>query len=562
MATFQLANWNAGTDTLQLADYNPFTAAISAADDAVEAQSETVTITGNTADPTELRLGGSVVAFTFNAGVLTYTAPLLSNNDALVVEVDVDGFTLSTTIAYSNTYSYTHTPGSIDDNSILPDSSFGTTQLVELKVITDATASVLTIDWDGYDADNFASAVADFVTPVSDVAASTDVTMGYHITETGATGTFTRTLSVTDADLTAPALTSPTASATGQATASGSVTTDEGNGTLFYLTTANASEAASNIISLGDSQAVSATGVQSVTITGLTADTAYYTHYVHQDAAGNNSTVSVSAQFTTEAAPVVAPTGSVTFGTPTITDTTISQPTSYAGSDATGFERRIDGGAWVSYTSPIDLASLTAETAYLIEARATNSAGAGPIASVTRTTSAEPGQVPQGTITFDTPDIDGDSISQPFSYDAADATGFESRIDGGAAQADPSPVDVFSLDYEQTVQIEVRAVNDTGPGQWFSVSRTTDAEPAVLPDGIGPGRDNVINPGSTFVITSTITSVAAGESLLAFITIGGIRYYLTIMGWNAGDITVTAPGNLPVSASPELTVQKISLIAA
>ena len=169
---------------------------ISAADAAVEAQSATVTVTGYTADPTALRLGGTAVSFTYSSGTITYTAPLLPNNATLGVEVDVDSQTLSTTIAYSNTYNHTHTPAVIDDNSILPDSSFGTTELVELKVVTDASSSVLTVDWSGYDADNFASAVSDFVTAVSETVASTDVTMGYHITETGASGTFTRTLSV------------------------------------------------------------------------------------------------------------------------------------------------------------------------------------------------------------------------------------------------------------------------------------------------------------------------------------------------------------------------------
>ena len=176
--------------------YSGVVATISAADDAVEAQSETVTVVDYTDDPTELRLGGNIVSFTFSSGTITYTAPLLPNDDTLGVEVDVDSQTLSTTIAYSNTYNHTHTPAVIDDNSILPDSSFGTTELVELKVVTDASSSVLTVDWSGYDADNFASAVSDFVTAVSETVASTDVTMGYHITETGASGTFTRTLSV------------------------------------------------------------------------------------------------------------------------------------------------------------------------------------------------------------------------------------------------------------------------------------------------------------------------------------------------------------------------------
>ena len=514
---------------------------ISAADDAVEAQTETVTISDYTVDPTELRLGGNVVAFTFNAGVLTYTAPLLPNNDTLAVEVDVDGFTLSTTIAYSNTYPYTHTPAVIDDNSILPDSSFGTAELVELKVITDANASVLTIDWDGYDADNFASAVADFITPVSETAASTDVTMGYLITETGVSGTFTRTLSVTDADLDAPTLSSPTATAASDTTATGTVTTDEANGTLFYLVSESAVVSQSNVISLGESQAVSATGVQNVSVSALTASTDYYMHYVHRDAAGNNSTVSVSAQFTTEAAPVVAPTGSVTFGTPTITDTTISQPTSYAGSDATGFERRIDGGAWVSYTSPIDLASLTAETAYLIEARATNSAGAGPTASVTRTTSAAPVVAPTGTVSLGTPTITETSITQPTSYAGSDATGFEYSTDNGNTWTTyTSPVELTGLTGGTSINFQFRATNSAGAGPITYATRTTSA---------ATGPDYELVRGQSLVLVTDLAVLAPGDFYLAYAVISGNRHYLDVVSYSSGNITVSVPADFPLVAT-------------
>lgn len=177
---------------------------ISAADDAVEAQSETVTITNYTLDPTELRLDGDVVSFTFDAGVLTYTAPLLPNNPSLGIEVDVDGVTLSDTIAYTNTYPYTHTPTIVDDDSIIPETSFGTNQLVELKVVTDADPLILDVDWDSYDADNFVSSISDFITPATTDASTTDVVIGYHITETGAFGTFTRTLSLSGTSVLLP----------------------------------------------------------------------------------------------------------------------------------------------------------------------------------------------------------------------------------------------------------------------------------------------------------------------------------------------------------------------
>lgn len=105
-------------------------------------------------------------------------------------------------------------------------------------------------------------------------------------------------------DTTAPTLTAPSASATGATTANGSVSTNEANGTLYYLATANASESATTV-KAGASQAVTASGVQDVAVTGLTASASYYLHFVHTDAADNDSAVSTSEQFTTDAESVV-----------------------------------------------------------------------------------------------------------------------------------------------------------------------------------------------------------------------------------------------------------------
>jgi hypothetical protein len=106
------------------------------------------------------------------------------------------------------------------------------------------------------------------------------------------------------ADTTAPILSSPTASATSTTTATATVSTDEANGTLYTLFSTNATETASTIRSSGQSQAVTATGVQTVNKTGLTASTTYYAHHVHDDAVGtpNVSNVVHSASFATPAA--------------------------------------------------------------------------------------------------------------------------------------------------------------------------------------------------------------------------------------------------------------------
>ncbi len=104
------------------------------------------------------------------------------------------------------------------------------------------------------------------------------------------------------ADTTAPTLTSPGTSSVGSTTVTGNVTTDEANGTLYCLVTTNATETAATVKASGTTQAITTIGAKSINITGLTASTAYYAHFCHRDAAGNDSTVSNSASFTTSAA--------------------------------------------------------------------------------------------------------------------------------------------------------------------------------------------------------------------------------------------------------------------
>ena len=758
---------------------------ISAADDAVEAQSATVTLANYVADPTALRLGGNVVAFTFNAGVLTYTPPLLPNNPALGIEVDVDGYTLSDTIAYTNTFDLTHTPATIHDDSILPNTSFGTTQLVELKVITDANASVLAVDWPGYDANNFASAVADFITPVSDTAASTDVTMGYHITETGATGTFTRTLSVPEAvvdqftftdianqplstqvesdvitvtgisDVDEVAITvtgGEYAKSTDNGATFGAWTSAEGTvrlndqikvrhttsgtnstGVNTVLSIVNVSDTFTSttttsadttpaqftftdvtnqaISAVVESNAITVTDVTSGTNIPISVTGGEYavstdggsTFGAWQTVSGNvQLSNQVKVRHTTSASNSTAVTttldiGGVTDGFSTTTEQAIDiTPAQFTFTDisnqqinavvetnaitvngvdagqnipvsVTGGEYSVstDGGAtFGAWTS----ANTTVQLNYQIKVRHTTSGSYNSNKSTTLdvggitdtfTSSTSVADIVPNQFTFT--DVTDQSVNSLVESNAITLTGVASgqaipvtisggeyakSTDGGSTfaawtsaagtmqlndqvkvrhttSASYSATNATTLDiggvtdvFSTTTQapdtqapvITLNAGTDTiteggtwtdagatvtdnvdatttiygvgsvdtnTPGTYSVTYNYTDAggNPAVqvtrtvtvevlIPSGIGPGRDNVINPGETFVITSTITTLGAGETLMAFITVAGTRYYLTVTDWAAGEITVTAPGNLPVSASPELTVHKISLIAA
>lgn len=116
------------------------------------------------------------------------------------------------------------------------------------------------------------------------------------------------------ADTTAPVLSSPLGTQTGQTTADLGVTTDEGNGTIYWVVTQSATQPTATQIKAGQNHtgaaavdagtiAVSATGAQTDTASGLVAATTYYAHYIHTDAAANDSNRVTSASFTTAAAP-------------------------------------------------------------------------------------------------------------------------------------------------------------------------------------------------------------------------------------------------------------------
>ena len=630
---------------------------------------------------------------------------------------------------------------------------------------------------DGTELTSWAGDASFATSPVAgDLIAGPDtLTVGVDGTVTGADGTYILTHILADgsaqsisyvigvpADTTAPILTNAAATVVSDTELSATVDTDEDNATLFYLATTNATELQADVISLGESQAVSAVGTQSVSTTGLTAETGYRVHFVQQDTAGNNSAVVTSPLVTTDAAPVPvdvtvtttlalplgyqsvivgaspdytvfsnngwtagdypqtgevlvwdntditfasdltvtgntesaniycavirlngaadgftldasqipevqvtdttptqftftdlvgqptstqressaitisgvdpatdipasitggeyivstngggtwsapssantnlrhtdqvklvattnaststatnvaftaggisdtwtlttvaatqAPQGTITFGTATIDGDSISQTFSYDQFDETSFEYRIDGGAIQTATSPLTAETLANSQTVTFEVRAVNPIGNGPWFTVQRTTDAAPGSVPQGTITFGTPTITGDSITQPFTYSAGDQTGFQYRIDGGTIQAATSPVVVSSLAYSQAVQISVRAVNATGSGSWLNVTRTTTAEPIDLPD-------YQLVRGASIVLTTTLATLAPGQFYLAYAVVDGTRHYLEVTAYSAGNVTVTVPAGFPlvaVEGSQTLTVERARLAA-
>lgn len=132
------------------------------------------------------------------------------------------------------------------------------------------------------------------------------------------------------ADVTAPVLTSPVDTASGANGATGSVTTDEGNGTLYWVVTTSATAPTKAQVKAGQnhlgaaaaasgSQAISSTGAKNITASGLTPSTAYWAHFMHEDAATNQSNVVSGDGFTTAAAATTFFTHSTYFASPSNT---------------------------------------------------------------------------------------------------------------------------------------------------------------------------------------------------------------------------------------------------
>lgn len=139
-------------------------------------------------------------------------------------------------------------------------------------------------------------------------------------------------------------------------------------------------------------------------------------------------------------------------------------------------------------------------------------------------------QVPQGTVTIGTITKTDTTASVPYTYDAADQTGFEYRLNGGAVvTASASPISLTGLTESTSYTIEVRAINATGAGTWSAVGNfTTDATPIVTATFTSePLKDNT---------GSLLTSAALDYVALYDNTTGDLVLRVTGISTNASGI--------------------------
>lgn len=157
-------------------------------------------------------------------------------------------------------------------------------------------------------------------------------------------------------DTTAPTLTSPSG-AGGALTCSGSVTTDEGNGTLYAVVTASDTAPSKAQVKAGQdhtgaaalrthSQAISSSGSKSVPGGSVTAGTRYF-HFMHEDAAANQSAVVTSSSFSvTSSGPTINTQPSNQTVTTPATATFSVSATASGGSLSYQWQRQPSGGSF------------------------------------------------------------------------------------------------------------------------------------------------------------------------------------------------------------------------
>jgi chitodextrinase len=127
----------------------------------------------------------------------------------------------------------------------------------------------------------------------------------YWIQDVSGTRSSVASATATTDALTAPTLTSPSASGTGSNTGDGSVETDKATGTLYWIATTSGSTPTPTQIKNGNradgtaaddsgSQSVSSTGTQSVSASGLSPSSVYTFYFVHENSVGDSSVVFAS----------------------------------------------------------------------------------------------------------------------------------------------------------------------------------------------------------------------------------------------------------------------------
>ena len=187
-------------------------------------------------------------------------------------------------------------------------------------------------------------------------------------------------------------------------------------------------------------------------------------------------------------------------------------PNDNGGAAITAYTYRVNSGSWTATpSSPIVLSSLTNGSTYVIEIRATNSAGSGTAASVTSVPFTTPGTP---TITGVTPSSASLSVAFTAGSNGGSALlGYEYSIDGGTnwvrTSSTASPLTIAGLVNGTSYTVKLHAINLAGIGGNATSSAAT---PRTVP---GTPQITSVTPGSG-TITLAFTASDGGSSITFF----------------------------------------------
>ena len=236
------------------------------------------------------------------------------------------------------------------------------------------------------------------------------------------------------------------------------------------------------------------------TVTGLTNGTSYIFQVAAVNSVGTG-TYSASSPSVTPLGPPSAPTISFITAQDGALRLSLAAPSS--GATVTGYDYRIDGGAWVTVASPstnLVIPGLVNGTAYTVEARAESAVGPGAAsAPASGTPQAVPGAptisslaVGDGSLSVAfTPGFNGGGVISAYQY----------RLNGGSwvtAGGTASPISIGGLSAGTSYSVELRAINAAGQGAASTpASATTPGTPGA------PNVASVLAGDGTIVVTFT-----------------------------------------------------------
>lgn len=271
----------------------------------------------------------------------------------------------------------------------------------------------------------------------------------------------------------------------------------------------------------------------------------------------------------TGGAVAAVPSGTVTIGAVTPATNSVAVPYSYSGSDATGYEYRLNSGTATAIgASPATISGLTPSTAYTLQIRATNATGAGAWSAVTNfTTSASASgdtTVPTltGAVTVSSLGSSSYTASWPAASDNVAVTGYEYRLNSAATWTSvgtSTSANIAGRTPGTTDTFEVRAFDAAGNRSTalsksvtltaavtgtVAVSQPIKNNAGVAQGGLTGVTCAVLRASDMTVVTTVTGLTTDGTGVLAAIShasiVAGTQYHVAIKT-SGGGTGITGP---------------------